>query len=84
MSFKAHKINPSTNAKCILFPVCLQVSAVLKVLPSANFYIIEKSSISVQNTALFPIMAHMRTVEAMLFSLLEPRNLAQDSNIPPK
>ncbi|XP_034059433.1 transcription elongation factor, mitochondrial [Gymnodraco acuticeps] len=60
------------------------VSAVLKILPSANFYIIEKCSISVQNTALFPIMTHMRTVEAMLFSLLEPRNLAQDSNIPPK
>ncbi|XP_010772411.1 transcription elongation factor, mitochondrial [Notothenia coriiceps] len=60
------------------------VSAVLKVLPSADFYIIEKSSISMQNTALYPIMAHMRTVEAMLFSLLEPRNLAQESNIPPK
>ncbi|XP_049425752.1 transcription elongation factor, mitochondrial [Epinephelus fuscoguttatus] len=60
------------------------VSAVLAHLPSADFYIIEKSSISVQNTALFPIMAHMRAVEAMLFALLEPRNSPPDSNIPPR
>ncbi|KAK5865944.1 hypothetical protein PBY51_020174 [Eleginops maclovinus] len=60
------------------------VSAVLSVLPSADFYIVEKSSISVQNTALFPVMAHMRTVEAMLFALLEPRNLPAASNIPPR
>ncbi|XP_054460190.1 transcription elongation factor, mitochondrial [Anoplopoma fimbria] len=60
------------------------VSAVVALLPSADFYIIEKSSISVQNTALFPVMAHMRTVEAMLFAMLEPRNLAPESNIPPR
>ncbi|XP_075946347.1 transcription elongation factor, mitochondrial [Anarhichas minor] len=60
------------------------VSAAVALLPSADFYIIEKSSISVQNTALFPIMAHMRTVEAMLFALLEPRNLPPESNIPPR
>ncbi|XP_031141624.1 transcription elongation factor, mitochondrial isoform X1 [Sander lucioperca] len=60
------------------------VSTVLALLPSADFYIIEKSSISVQNTALFPVMAHMRTVEAMLFALLEPRNSSPESNIPPR
>ncbi|XP_071361459.1 transcription elongation factor, mitochondrial [Trachinotus anak] len=60
------------------------VSAAVSLLPSADFYIIEKSSISVQNTALFPIMAHMRTVEAMLFALLEPKNPAPESNIPPR
>lgn len=60
------------------------VSAAVELLPSADFYIIEKSSISLQNTTLFPIMAHMRTVEAMLFALLEPRNSLPDSNIPPK
>ncbi|CAJ1053580.1 transcription elongation factor%2C mitochondrial [Xyrichtys novacula] len=60
------------------------VSAVVTLLPSADFYIIEKSSISVQNTALFPILAHMRTVEAMMFALLEPRNTPPDSNIPPR
>uniref|UniRef100_A0A3Q3WGK6 Transcription elongation factor, mitochondrial n=1 Tax=Mola mola TaxID=94237 RepID=A0A3Q3WGK6_MOLML len=47
----------------------VSVSAVVSLLPSADFYILEKSSISVQNTALFPVMAHMRTVEAMLFAL---------------
>lgn len=56
----------------------------MALLPPADFYIIEKSSISVQNTALFPIMAHMRTVEALLFALLEPRNVPPESNIPPR
>ncbi|KAF0037548.1 hypothetical protein F2P81_010422 [Scophthalmus maximus] len=42
------------------------VSAVVSLLPSADFFIVEKPSISVQNTTLFPVMAHMRTVEAML------------------
>ncbi|XP_004567871.3 transcription elongation factor, mitochondrial [Maylandia zebra] len=60
------------------------VSSVVALLPSADFYIIEKSSISVQNTALFPIMAHMRAVEAMLFALLEPKNSLPESNIPPR
>nr|XP_046266934.1 transcription elongation factor, mitochondrial isoform X2 [Scatophagus argus] len=60
------------------------VSTVVSLLPPADFYIIEKSSISVQNTALFPVMAHMRTVEAMLFALLEPRNLPPESNLPPR
>lgn len=60
------------------------VSAAVEVLPSADFYIIEKSSLSVQNTALFPVMAHMRVVEAMLFALLEPRNSAPESNVPPR
>lgn len=60
------------------------VSSVVAVLPPADFYIIEKPNIGVQNTALFPVMAHMRTVEAMLFALLEPRNSPKDSNIPPR
>ncbi|XP_029368719.1 transcription elongation factor, mitochondrial [Echeneis naucrates] len=61
------------------------VSAVVSLLPSTDFYIIEKSSISQsQNTALYPIMAHMRTVEAMLFALLEPKNSVPESNIPPR
>lgn len=60
------------------------VSAVVGHLPEADFYIIEKSSISVQNTTLFPIIAHMRTVEAMLFALLEPRIPQPEANIPPR
>lgn len=61
-----------------------QVSAVVALLPPADFYVVEKLSISVQNTALFPILAHMRAVEAMLFALLEPRNAPAESNIPPR
>uniref|UniRef100_A0A1A7XUY9 Transcription elongation factor, mitochondrial n=1 Tax=Iconisemion striatum TaxID=60296 RepID=A0A1A7XUY9_9TELE len=60
------------------------VSSVVSLLPSADFYLIEKPSISVQNTALFPIMAHMRAVEAMLFALLEPRISPPETNIPPR
>ncbi|XP_068448293.1 transcription elongation factor, mitochondrial [Clinocottus analis] len=60
------------------------VSAAVALLPSADFYIIEKCAISVQNTALFPIMAHMRAVEAMLFALLEPRSSPAESNGPPR
>ncbi|KAM9819777.1 transcription elongation factor, mitochondrial isoform X2 [Syngnathus typhle] len=60
------------------------VSAAVSLLPSADFYIIEKPSISVQNTALFPVMAHLRAVEAMLFALLEARNFPQGTNIPPR
>lgn len=60
------------------------VSAVVDCLPEGDFYIIEKSSISVQNTALFPIMAHMRAVEAMLFAMLEPRIPQPEPNIPPR
>lgn len=61
-----------------------QVSAVVEVIPAADFYIIEKTSLSIQNINLFPIMAHMRTVEAMLFSLLEPRVPQPEPNIPPR
>lgn len=60
------------------------VSSVVALLPSADFYIIEKPSISVQNTTLFPVVAHMRSVEAMLFALLENKTSAPDSNLPPK
>lgn len=69
---------------CPIVPFCWQVSAVASLLPPASFYLIEKSSISVQNTALFPVMAHMRTVEAMLFALLEPRITPPEPNIPPR
>ncbi|XP_062304394.1 transcription elongation factor, mitochondrial [Osmerus eperlanus] len=60
------------------------ISAVVSQLPPADFYVVEKSSITMQNTNLFPIMAHMRTVEAMLFALLEPKAPHQDLATPPK
>lgn len=42
-------------------------------LPVADFYVVEKPSVSLQNTALFPVVVHLRTVEAMLFALLGAR-----------
>ncbi|XP_008315774.1 transcription elongation factor, mitochondrial [Cynoglossus semilaevis] len=60
------------------------VSEVVSLLPSADFYLIEKQSFSVHNSALFPIITHMRAVEAMLFALLEPKNTLSDSSIPPR
>lgn len=49
-------------------------------MPDADFYIVEKPSVSMQNTSLFPVMAHLRTVEAMLFALLVQRQ--ESSNFP--
>ncbi|KAJ8001925.1 hypothetical protein DPEC_G00174470 [Dallia pectoralis] len=48
------------------------ISTVVSHFPKTDFFVVEKSSISLQNTTLYPVMAHMRTVEAMLFALLEP------------
>ncbi|KAI7807311.1 transcription elongation factor, mitochondrial isoform X1 [Triplophysa rosa] len=48
------------------------ISAVISKFPAADFFVVEKPSISPQNTSLFPVMAHLRTVEAMLFALLTP------------
>lgn len=45
-------------------------------LPAADFYVVEKPGVSVQNTALFPVVVHLRTVEAMLFALLSSRREA--------
>ncbi|KAA0713147.1 Transcription elongation factor, mitochondrial [Triplophysa tibetana] len=48
------------------------ISAAISKFPAADFFVVEKPSISPQNTSLFPVMAHLRTVEAMLFALLSP------------
>ncbi|XP_030064259.1 transcription elongation factor, mitochondrial isoform X2 [Microcaecilia unicolor] len=47
------------------------ILAVVSKIPEADFYILEKSGISVQHVNLFPVMLHLRTVEAMLFALLD-------------
>ncbi|XP_046714920.1 transcription elongation factor, mitochondrial [Silurus meridionalis] len=52
------------------------VCGVVSNLPAADFYVVEKPSVSVQNTALFPVVVHLRTVEAMLFALLNSRRCA--------
>ncbi|MCJ8730116.1 hypothetical protein PDJAM_G00114420 [Pangasius djambal] len=56
------------------------ICGVVSNLPAADFYVVEKPSVSVQNTALFPVVVHLRTVEAMLFALLSAR---RDAGAPP-
>ncbi|XP_060725043.1 transcription elongation factor, mitochondrial [Tachysurus vachellii] len=56
------------------------ICCVVSKLPVADFYVVEKPSVSLQNTALFPVMVHLRTVEAMLFALLSAR---RDVGAPP-
>ncbi|KAG5278958.1 hypothetical protein AALO_G00104600 [Alosa alosa] len=56
-----------------------EISSVVSHIPDADFFIVEKPGISMQNTTLFPVMAHLRTVEAMLFALLTQRQEAGDS-----
>lgn len=62
-----------SNTTCFAFSPPTQITAVVKNMPDADFFIIEKPGITVQNTTLFPVMAHLRTVEAMLFALLTQR-----------
>lgn len=40
-------------------------------MPEADFYVLEKSGLSAQNSNLFPVTLHLRTVEAMLYALLQ-------------
>ena len=77
-------LNSCPTKQYVISLLCYQVSSVVALLPPADFYLIEKPSISVQNTTLFPVMAHMRTVEAMLFALLEPKMSPPESNVPPR
>ncbi|XP_056315830.1 transcription elongation factor, mitochondrial isoform X1 [Danio aesculapii] len=57
------------------------ISSVISSFPAADFFLVEKPSISPQNTSLFPVMVHLRTVEAMLFALLSQ---ARQPGSPPK
>ncbi|XP_060700682.1 transcription elongation factor, mitochondrial [Hemiscyllium ocellatum] len=47
-----------------------EISSAVSKIPKADFFILEKPSISVQNTNLFPVTLHLRTIEAMLHGLL--------------
>ncbi|XP_056407351.1 transcription elongation factor, mitochondrial isoform X1 [Hyla sarda] len=49
-----------------------QVSSAVSRFPSADLYILERSSLSAQNAAMFPVTLHLRIVEAMLYALLNP------------
>ncbi|XP_051568071.1 transcription elongation factor, mitochondrial-like isoform X1 [Myxocyprinus asiaticus] len=57
------------------------ISTAISRFPTADFFVVEKPSISPQNTSLYPVMAHLRTVEAMLFALLTP---VREPGRPPK
>ncbi|XP_074870907.1 transcription elongation factor, mitochondrial isoform X2 [Carettochelys insculpta] len=48
-----------------------EISSVVSKIPEADFYILEKNGLSVQNANLFPVTLHFRTVEAMLYTLLQ-------------
>ncbi|KAM6163649.1 transcription elongation factor, mitochondrial [Rhynchocyon petersi] len=54
-----------------------EMSSVISKIPKADFYILEKTGLPIQNTSLFPILLHFHIVEAMLFALLN-RTFAQD------
>ncbi|XP_062886731.1 transcription elongation factor, mitochondrial [Mobula hypostoma] len=47
-----------------------EISSAVSKIPKADFFVLEKPSISIQNTKLFPVTLHLRTIEAMLHGLL--------------
>ncbi|XP_069810106.1 transcription elongation factor, mitochondrial [Dendropsophus ebraccatus] len=48
------------------------VSSAVSMFPAADLYILEKSSLSSQKAAMFPVILHLRIVEAMLYAILNP------------
>ncbi|XP_048222432.1 transcription elongation factor, mitochondrial [Perognathus longimembris pacificus] len=54
-----------------------QISSVVSKMPKADFYVLEKIGLSIQNSSLFPALLHFHIMEAMLYALLN-RTFAQD------
>ncbi|XP_010592513.1 transcription elongation factor, mitochondrial isoform X2 [Loxodonta africana] len=54
-----------------------EMSSVVSKMPTADFYILEKTGLPLQNPSLFPILLHFHMVEAMLYTLLNT-TFAQD------
>ncbi|XP_073902502.1 transcription elongation factor, mitochondrial isoform X1 [Castor canadensis] len=54
-----------------------EISSVISKMPKADFYVLEKTGLSIQNSSLFPILLHFHITEAMLYALLN-RAFAQD------
>lgn len=48
-----------------------EISSVISKIPEADFYVLEKMTLSFQNTTLFPILLHFHITEAMLYALLD-------------
>ncbi|XP_012503727.1 PREDICTED: transcription elongation factor, mitochondrial [Propithecus coquereli] len=54
-----------------------EISSIISKLPKADFYVLEKTGLPIQNSSLFPILLHFHIVEAMLYALLN-ETFAQD------
>lgn len=54
-----------------------KISSVISKMPKADFYVLEKTGLSLQNSSLFPVLLHFHITEAMLYALLN-RTFAQD------
>lgn len=54
-----------------------KISPVITKMPKADFYILEKIGLSIQNSTLFPVLLHFHIMEAMLYALLN-KTFAQD------
>lgn len=55
----------------------LKISSVISKIPTADFYVLEKIGLSIQNTSRFPLLLHFHIMEAMLYALLN-KTFAQD------
>ncbi|XP_016063083.1 PREDICTED: transcription elongation factor, mitochondrial [Miniopterus natalensis] len=47
-----------------------EISSIVSKMPKADFYVLEKTGLSLQNSTLFPILLHLHIMEAMLYALL--------------
>ncbi|XP_017534574.3 transcription elongation factor, mitochondrial [Manis javanica] len=54
-----------------------EISSVISKIPKADFYVLEKIGLSVQNSSLFPVVLHFHIMEAMFYALLN-KTFAQD------
>ncbi|XP_015356652.1 transcription elongation factor, mitochondrial isoform X2 [Marmota marmota marmota] len=55
----------------------LKISSVISKMPKADFYVLEKTGLSIQNSSLFPVLLHFHIIEAMLYALLN-KTFTQD------
>ncbi|XP_037350204.1 transcription elongation factor, mitochondrial isoform X1 [Talpa occidentalis] len=56
-----------------------KISSLISKMPKADFYVMEKIGLSIQNTTLFPVMLHFHILEAMLYALLN-KTFGQDGH----
>nr|XP_011745720.1 transcription elongation factor, mitochondrial [Macaca nemestrina] len=54
-----------------------EISSIISKMPKADFYVLEKTGLSIQNSSLFPILLHFHIMEAMLYALLN-KTFAQE------